>query len=59
VDNRPAASARIISRNQKEIVIEMPALKSKGYPAPVNLDTGAGKPKTAPAAKSPAKPPTP
>jgi lipoprotein-anchoring transpeptidase ErfK/SrfK len=29
-------------RSQKEIVIELPALSSKGYPAPVNLDSGAG-----------------
>ena len=28
-------------RSQKEIVIELPALSSKGYPAPVNLDSGA------------------
>ena len=29
-------------RNQKEIVIEITALVGKGYPAPVNLDSGAG-----------------
>ena len=29
-------------KNQKEIVIEIAALKGKGYPAPVELDTGAG-----------------
>jgi hypothetical protein len=29
-------------RSQKEIVIELPALSSKGYPAPVNLDSGTG-----------------
>ena len=29
-------------RNQKEIVIEITALIGKGYPAPVNLDSGAG-----------------
>jgi lipoprotein-anchoring transpeptidase ErfK/SrfK len=30
-------------KNQKEIVIEIAALKGKGYPAPVDLDTGAGR----------------
>src|SRR5437879_3553442 len=29
-------------KNQKEIVIEIAALQGKGYPAPVNLDTGIG-----------------
>lgn len=29
-------------KNQKEIVIEIAALKGKGYPAPADLDTGAG-----------------
>ena len=29
-------------RNQKEIVIEIALLSGKGYPAPVNLDSGAG-----------------
>lgn len=29
-------------RNQKEIVIEITLLSGKGYPAPVNLDSGAG-----------------
>jgi len=29
-------------RSQKEIVIESTALSGKGYPAPVNLDSGAG-----------------
>jgi lipoprotein-anchoring transpeptidase ErfK/SrfK len=31
------------TRNQKEIVIEIAALKGKGYPAPVAFDTGSGK----------------
>lgn len=39
-----------IGKNQKEVVIELAALKGKGYPSAVNLDTGAGKP--APKAKS-------
>jgi len=33
------------ARNQKEIVIEIAALQGKGYPAPVDLDTGTGKTK--------------
>jgi hypothetical protein len=32
-------------KNQKEIVIEIAELKGKGYPAPVDLDTGAGQKK--------------
>jgi lipoprotein-anchoring transpeptidase ErfK/SrfK len=32
-------------KNQKEIVIEIAALEGKGYPAPVDLDTGAGQKK--------------
>jgi lipoprotein-anchoring transpeptidase ErfK/SrfK len=35
------------AKNQKEIVIEIAALKGKGYPAPVDLDTGSGKTKVA------------
>ena len=33
-----------IGKNQKEVVIELAALKGKGYPAAVNFDTGSGKP---------------
>jgi hypothetical protein len=48
-----AATARVakkpIAKNQKEVVIELTALKGKGYPAAVNLDTGSGKPATPPA----------
>lgn len=33
-----------IGKNQKEVVIELAALKGKGYPAAVNFDTGTGKP---------------
>lgn len=32
-----------IGKNQKEVVIEIAALKGKGYPSPVALDTGSGK----------------
>ena len=31
------------AKNQKEIVIEIAELKGKGYPAPMDLDTGAGR----------------
>ncbi len=40
------AKAKPIAKNQKEVVIEIAALKGKGYPVAVNLDTGAGKPLT-------------
>ena len=43
-------------KNQKEIVIEIAALKGKGYPAPVDLDTGIGKTKAALASKPIAQP---
>jgi L,D-transpeptidase ErfK/SrfK len=39
-----------VTKNQKEFVIEIGALKGKGYPAPVALDTGSGKTKVALAA---------
>jgi lipoprotein-anchoring transpeptidase ErfK/SrfK len=35
------------AKNAKEIVIEIAALEGKGYPAPVDLDTGSGKAKAA------------
>jgi hypothetical protein len=34
------------AKGQKGIVIELSALSAKGYPAPVNLDNGSGKPVT-------------
>jgi lipoprotein-anchoring transpeptidase ErfK/SrfK len=34
-----------IAKNQKEVVIEIAALQGKGYPAPVDLDTGSGRTK--------------
>jgi lipoprotein-anchoring transpeptidase ErfK/SrfK len=39
-------------KGQKEIVIELAALKGKGYPAPVALDTGGGAAKSATAKKN-------
>jgi lipoprotein-anchoring transpeptidase ErfK/SrfK len=44
---KKVATARVkkpVGKNQKEVVIELAALKGKGYPAAMNLDTGAGKP---------------
>jgi len=35
-----------IGKNQKEVVIDLAALKGKGYPVAVNLDSGTGKPAT-------------
>ena len=52
-DNSAAANANVkkpktprkpISRKQKQVVVEIAALSGKGYPAPVELDTGSGKP---------------
>ena len=44
-----AASGKVTSsvKGRKEIVIEVGALKGKGYPAPVDLDTGGGAKKAA------------
>jgi lipoprotein-anchoring transpeptidase ErfK/SrfK len=41
-----------IGKNQKEVVIELAALKGKGYPAAINLDTGSGKPAAVASAKA-------
>ncbi len=38
------AKTKPIGKNQKEVVIEIAALKGMGYPVAVNLDTGSGKP---------------
>jgi hypothetical protein len=38
-------------RGQKEVVIQMAELKGKGYPAPVDLDSGAGSRSAAPRAR--------
>lgn len=48
--DKKVATTRVkkpIGKNQKEVVIELAALKGKGYPAATNLDTGAGKPAAA------------
>ncbi len=42
-----------VGKNQKEVVIELAALKGKGYPAAVNLDSGSGKPAATVAAARP------
>jgi lipoprotein-anchoring transpeptidase ErfK/SrfK len=39
-----ARARKPVGKNQKEVVIELAALKGKGYPAATNLDTGSGKP---------------
>jgi hypothetical protein len=44
IADKPAAKAKPVAKNQKEVVIEIAALKGKGYPVAVNFDTGAGKP---------------
>ena len=51
-EKKPAALAKKpIGKNQKEVVIELAALKGKGYPAAVKLDTGSGKPSAVAIAK--------
>ena len=42
-------------KNQKEVVIEIASLAGKGYPAPVDLDNGSGKPVPAVAAVKPSR----
>ncbi|HEX3083135.1 MAG TPA: hypothetical protein VHP99_01325, partial [Pyrinomonadaceae bacterium] len=38
-----ASKKMTVAKNQKEVVIEIEALRGKGYPSPVALDTGSGK----------------
>jgi L,D-transpeptidase ErfK/SrfK len=47
-----AHAKKPVGKNQKEVVIELAALNGKGYPAPVNLDTGNGKPPAVTVAKA-------
>lgn len=51
-EKKPKAPRKPISRKQKQVVLEVAALNGKGYPAPMNLDSGSGKParKAAPTA---------
>lgn len=44
VQKTKTARRKPIGKNQKEVIIEIAALSGKGYPAPVDLDTGSGKP---------------
>lgn len=41
---KKTAAKKKPAKNQNEIVIDLGGLTQKGYPAPVNLDTGSGKP---------------
>ena len=41
---KPKPARKPINRKQKQVVVEVAALSGKGYPAPVELDTGTGKP---------------
>jgi len=41
---RKKAQSAPAKKKQKEIVLELAALRERGYPAPVDLDTGTGKP---------------
>jgi len=47
-----ASTEKKLGRNQKEVVIEISSLTGKGYPAPVDFDTGSGKPSNAVAVKT-------
>ncbi len=60
-DKKQAVAARRkpIGKNQKEVVIELAALKGKGYPTAVNFDTGSGKPAGTVAMVRPAAEPSP
>ncbi|MGI8918431.1 MAG: L,D-transpeptidase [Pyrinomonadaceae bacterium] len=49
---KPKTPRKPISRKQKQVVLEIAALGGKGYPAPVELDTGSGKPAKKLAAKT-------
>ena len=42
-DQKPSVK-KPITKNQKEVVIELAGLKGKGYPAAIKLDNGSGKP---------------
>jgi lipoprotein-anchoring transpeptidase ErfK/SrfK len=46
-DQKPRVK-KPVTKNQKEVVIELAALKGKGYPAAVKLDNGSGKPAPTP-----------
>jgi lipoprotein-anchoring transpeptidase ErfK/SrfK len=46
-----AKARKPVGKNQKEVVIELTALKGKGYPAALNLSTGTGKPAAVAVAK--------
>lgn len=47
---KPKAARKPISRKQKQVALEVAALTGKGYPAPVDLDSGSGKPARKPPA---------
>lgn len=49
---KPKTPRKPISRKQKQVVLEIAALGGKGYPAPVELDTGTGRPAKKVAAKT-------
>ena len=56
IDRKAEGERRKKLRNQKEIVIEIIELAGKGYPAPVNLDSGLGTQVSAVATPSPNTP---
>ena len=46
VSKKQKTADKKVAKNQKEVVIELKSLASRGYPAPVNYDTGSGKAST-------------
>ena len=51
VSKKQKTTDKKVAKNQKEVVIELKSLASRGYPAPVNYDTGSGKASTTVAAR--------
>lgn len=43
-ESKPKTARKPINRKQKQVVLEIATLAGKGYPAPVDLDSGTGKP---------------
>jgi len=51
-ESKPKTARKPINRKQKQVVLEIAPLAGKGYPAPVDLDSGTGKPAKKPIART-------
>jgi hypothetical protein len=51
-ESKAKTARKPINRKQKQVVLEIATLAGKGYPAPVDLDSGTGKPAKKPIAKT-------